>query len=126
MFADPTTLTVSTVDYDFHRIRSEGNVSYYAEAGNTASKARTMRILHSQGARSLSEPGKRAQRHVVTFGLTDYDSSVPRTDQFLASLTLVDPNVSTITRAEMDGVTGFIAYLLGQSGLLDKVYRGEL
>lgn len=126
MFADPFTLTVSAVDYDFHRIRSEGNAAFYAEAGNTAAKARLMRVLHSQGAKSVAEPGKRAQRHVLTFSLTDYDSSVPRTDQASINLTIVDPNVSTITRSELNELLGFVTSFLGVTDNVDKLLRGEL
>lgn len=126
MYADPLTLTVSAVDYDFHRIRSEGNAAFYAEAGNTSAKALTMRVLHAQGAKNPVEPAKRAQRHVVTFGLADYDSSVPRTDVATIGLTIVDPNVSTITRAEINQLIGFLTSFLGTTDNVDKLLRGEL
>lgn len=126
MYADPLTIDDGVDDYNFYRIRTDGNASFYAADSNTASKARTLRVLHAQGAKNPVEPTKRAQRHVITLGLTDYDSSVPRTDVATVGLTIVDPNVSTITRAEINQLLTFLTTFLGVTDNVDKLLRGEL
>jgi hypothetical protein len=126
MYPDPLVLTVAMVANNFVRIRQDGNVSWYSYDGNTAAKSETIRVLHSQGAKNPVEPMKRAQRHVITFGLTDYDASVPRTDQLTVSLTISDPNVSTVSRAEIDRQLDLLKAWLAGAGNMDRFLRGEL
>lgn len=126
MYADPFTLTVSAVAHDFHRIRSEGNASFYAHALNDQATMRDMRVLHAQGARNPLEPSIRAQRHVLTFGRTEYLSSTPRTDRATVGLTLVDPNVDKISRTELNELLNYVTAFLGTTANVDKLLRGEL
>lgn len=126
MYADPFTLVVSAVDHDFHRIRSEGNAAFYAHASNDSTTARDMRVLHATGAKNLAEPSIRAKRHVLTFGRTEYLSTVPRSDRATVGLTIVDPNVSLISRTELNELLNYVTAFLGTTDNVDKLLRGEL
>lgn len=126
MFSDPTTITFSALDSTFDRFALGAGRSDYVDDTSTDATRQTLRIIQATGARDKKDPNFVQKRHVIQLARDEYVSAAARHELALITLTISHPNTDTITRAELNRLVGLMSVFSTTTGVMDKIYRGEL